>query len=64
MLPLRGLHLDDVVVEIVALVSRRHGAQFGTGGVDEDSLEEADLGGDVGGAMRGKYLVRVSGVRG
>ena len=49
MLPLRRLHLDDVVVEVVALVSRRHGAQLGTGGMDEDSLEEADLGGDVEG---------------
>ena len=48
-LPLGDLEVDDVVVEVVLAVARRHRLQLTTGRVDEDRLQRPDFRGDVNG---------------
>ena len=48
-LALRGVGVDDVVVEVVRAVARRDGEQLGTGRMHENAAQTTDLGRDMGG---------------
>ncbi len=54
MLALGALDLDDIVVEIGALVARSHRPELGPRGVHQDRLQEADFAGDVEGGHGGE----------
>ena len=48
-LPLGDLQIDDVVVEKVFPIPRRHRFQLGTRGVHQHGFQGSDLGGDFDG---------------